>query len=101
MKQQTGVKASGESESTPIQNADSTSTPTEESDESVDEVAPAKLIQSFTDEENLCVDLEKKYVETQKLLDEISILIQTAADTKLDETIRALKSIRDSLNASC
>ena len=84
-----------ESDSVPIQNAEMTSTPTEES---VDEVAPAEPIKSFTDEENLRVELEKKRAETQKLLDEISMLIQTAADTKLDETIRELKSICDALS---
>ena len=83
-----------ESDFAPIQNAELTSTPTEEN---VDEFAPAEPIQSFTDEENLGVELEKKRVEMQKLLDEISMLIQTVADTKLDETIRELKSIRDAL----
>lgn len=87
-----------ESDSALIRNAELTSTPTEES---VDEVAPAESMQSFTDEANRGVALEKKRAETQKLLDEISMLIQTAADTKLDETIRELKSIRDVLNASC
>lgn len=57
-----------------------TSTPTEES---VDEVTPAEPIQSFTDEENLRVESEKKRAESQRLLDEISMLIQSAADTKL------------------
>ena len=71
-----------------------TSTPIEESEY---ESAPDELIQSFTDEENLGVELENKRAETQKLLDEISMLIQTAADTKLNETIRELKSIRDAL----
>ena len=56
---------------------------------------------SFTDEENRGVELEKKRAETQKLLDEISMMIQTAADKKLEETIRELKSIRDVLNARC
>lgn len=87
----------GKSDSAPIQNAEMTSTPTEES---VDEVASAEPIKSFTDEENRCVALEKKRAETQKLLDEISMLIQTAADTKLDETIRELKSICDALSLS-
>lgn len=87
-----------ESDSAPVKNSEITSTPTEES---IDEVAPAEPIQSFTDEENRGVALEKKRAETQKLLDEISMLIQTAADTKLDETIRELKSIRDALNANC
>lgn len=84
----------------PIQNSESNLTPTEDSDESVDVVSD-ESIQSFADEENLRVELEKKRAETQKLLDEISTLIQTVADTKLDETIRALKAIRDSLNTSC
>ena len=83
-----------ESDSAPIQNAELNLTPTEES---VDEVVFDDPIQSLTDEENRGVALEKKHVETQKLLDEISMLIQTAADTKLDETIRELKSIRDAL----
>lgn len=89
-----------ESESMPIQNSESNLTPTEDSDESVDVVSD-ESIQSFADEENLRVELEKKRAETQKLLDEISTLIQTVADTKLDETIRVLKAIRDSLNTSC
>lgn len=87
-----------ESDSAPIQNFEITSTPTEES---VDEVALAEPIQSFTDEENRGVALEKKRVETRKLLDEISMLIQTAADTKLDETIRVLKAIYTVLKSSC
>lgn len=62
---------------------------------------PQNQLQFFTDEENLCVDLENKRAETQKLLDEISILIQTVADTEIDETIRELQSIRDALNARC
>ena len=69
-------------------------------EESKDEVASDAPIQSFADEENRRVELEKKRAETQKLLDEISMLIQTAADIKLEETIRELKSIRDGLNAS-
>ena len=89
-----------ESESMPIQNSESNLTPTEDSDESVDVVSD-ESIQSFADEENLRVELEKKRAETQKLLDEISTLIQTVADTKLDESIRELKSIRDGLNTSC
>ena len=68
--------------------------------ESEDEVALAEPVQSFTEEESLRVELEKKRAETQKLPDEISMLIQTAADTKLDETIRELKSIRDALNTT-
>ena len=48
---------------------------------------PQSQLQSFTDEERLCVDLENKRAETQKLPDEISILIQTVADTEIDETI--------------
>ena len=72
----------GKSDSAPIQNPELNLTPTEES---VDELTPAEPIKSFTDEENLRVELEKKRAETQKLLDEISMLIQTAADTKLDE----------------
>lgn len=60
---------------------------------------PQNQLQFFTDEENLCVDLENKRAETQKLLDEISILIQTVVDTEIDETIRELQSIRDALNA--
>ena len=69
-----------ESNSAPIQNTELTSTPTEESE---DAIAPAEPIQSFNDEENFRTELEKKRAETQKLLDEISMLIQTAADTKL------------------
>lgn len=87
-----------ESESTPTQNLELTSPPTEQRE---DEVAPADPIQSFIDEENLRVELEKKRAETQKLLDEISMLVQTAATTKLDETIRELKTIRAVLDASC
>lgn len=87
-----------ESESTPTQNPELTSPPTEQRE---DEVAPADPIQSFIDEENLRVELEKKRAETQKLLDEISMLVQTAAATKLDETIRELKTIRAVLDASC
>ena len=86
-----------ESNSAPIQNTELTSTPTEESE---DAIAPAEPIQSFNDEENFRTELEKKRAETQKLLDEISMLIQTAAATKLEETIRELKSIRDVLNAN-
>lgn len=86
-----------ESESTPTQNSDLTLPPTEERDDSIDEIASNDPIQSFTDEENLGVKFEKKRAETQKLLDEISMLIQTAADTKLDEIIRELKTIRDAL----
>ena len=59
------------------------------------------IIEIETSEKDFGVDLKMKRVETQKLLDEISVLIQTADDTKLDETIRELKSIRDVLNASC
>lgn len=69
-----------ESNSVTIQNTELNLPPTEESE---DAIAPAEPIQSFTDGENLRVELEKKRVETQKLLDEISMLIQTAADTKL------------------
>ena len=86
-----------ESESTPAQNSDLTLPPTEERDDSIDEIASNDPIQSFTDEENFGGELEKKRAETQKLLDEISMLIQIVADTKLDETIRELKSIRDAL----
>ena len=86
-----------ESESTPTQNFELTSLPTEQRE---DEVAPAEPIQSFADEENRRVELEKKRAETQKLLDEISMLIQTATDTKLEETIIELKSIRAVLNTS-
>ena len=86
-----------ESESTPTQNLELTSPPTEQRE---DEVAPAEPIQSFADEENRRVELEKKRAETQKLLDEISMLIQTATDTKLEETIIELKSIRAVLNTS-
>ena len=89
-----------ENESTLIQNAELNLPPTEESDESEDEIASDAPIQSFIDEENLRVELKKKRAETQKLLDEISMLIQTAAATKLDETIRELKSIRDALNTT-
>ena len=89
-----------ENDSTPIQNAELNLPPTEESDESEDEFASDAPIQSFTDEENLRVELEKKRAKTQKLLDEISMLIQTVADTKLEETIRELKSIRDALNTT-
>ena len=87
-----------ENSSAPIQNSELTSPLTEQRE---DEVAPADPIQSFTDEENLGVELEKKRAETKKLLDKISILIQTAADTKLDETIRGLKVIHTVLSSSC
>ena len=92
-----------------------TSTPVEESDESIDENAPDELGQNQNDKniilqeeaftvndskENSDDDLIAMRDEMQKLLAEITELMKSATKTELADTIQSLKSIRDALNLS-